>query len=333
MKNQLSKKEILIRSIVDYDYNKIKSIIYASKEQLDISTNEILAKIDISEIEELLDSETVYFGVSRDVFITELKKKMLQFNDLNLEYKSLDDARDQFVIYCIEDEEEALNIELFFHEKEGKIIEIYNSFSNISDDDFDYLSYYQFLFYKDQLINFYPSEQYKLLSEQANKVFNSMINSNKITLTLKDVMEWLDENHEIWQQVEEFKNYYSFVDFHRLYSFFHSIAFEYINYLGECKNALSDFILNNCLNDNNNLLQWYGNYDRLKYEKVLGFNLFFDEFDVTKLEFRCTFFNNIFLKGDEFATIFNFNNLFDDYYHSYLDMLSGDESFQLFHPN
>jgi hypothetical protein len=328
----LTNKELILKSIVDYDFNKIKLIIDETNKSNEFTTNEILQLVDITEIERLLDDETIYYRSSKDVFLVELKRKMLNFNNLKLDYKSIDETGGKYVIFS--PDEEDLIIEFFFKEKDGKIIEIYNSVHSDLIDDFEFSSYYQFLFYEDKLINFYPSGEYLILSENAVNVCSIILNSNNCILTLVEVTKWLEENKELKLEVEKYKNCLVFVEFNRLYSFFHSITSEYLIYLSECKKALSDFIINNCLADKNNLIQWFVLYNRLKFEHIQGFNLFFEEFDYSKLELRCVFYKNIVLKGEEFATLYNFNVLFDEHYDSYLNLLSNEDgTLYLQYPN
>lgn len=270
---------------------------------------------DLEMLELILDDSVDCFGVSKEVFLEKLSYIFTQFKLAGgkgfLKIKEHRKNKGTYYLYL-----KPFNYSIkFVIEEQGKIISLHNPRSNASKEDIENLSSMEIFFGDDEKLDFKPSTEYVMNVYRCTSAHEEMINDNIQTLTSKDICNWVGRHELLYHEVKEEYLMFKYNKFRSLFTTLEYLYRELSNY-EEAKLAIDSF------SDASRaaLKHWLEEHYDLAFCQVNCFGSNFTEMDMEGKVFRSNFYPNIYFKGDDFATIIKFDQLyleqFDIYHNS-----------------
>lgn len=275
-----------------------------------------LQTMDLEMLELIVDDSVDCFGVSKEVFLEKLSYIFTQFRLAGGKgFLKIKEHRKHHGIYYLYLEPFSYSIKFVIEEEQGKIISLHNPRSNASKEDIENLSSMEIFFGDDEKLDFKPSNEYIMNVYRCTCAYEEIITGNIQTLTSKDICSWVNRYALLYHEVKDEFLMYKYNKFRSLFTTLEYLSRELSNY-EEAKLAIDS------LTDESRaaLKHWLEEFYDLAFCQVNCFGSNFTEMDMEGKVFRSNFNPNIYFKGDDFATIIKFDQLyleqFDIYHNS-----------------
>ncbi|HOY38259.1 MAG TPA: hypothetical protein PLK75_03080 [Bacteroidales bacterium] len=269
-----------------------------------------LARMDTVMLDEILDDETPYFGVSKTVFLTKLdfmfylekkrgKKQILKIKQhrkhKEIFYLIFKNSRYATKFIMTDDGEKILSLQQAFSMKER---------DGIGDSLFLDLT-----FYSDEMTDFVPTADYLEKVEKCQQAVDEFFSPLPKFKTSKHISDWIYKYTDLHVQIYDDYLMKKFHEFKVLY-YYIGFLFEYISHYPEAKRALETYDSS----DPYYLSLWLGHYFKLNAFHLVGFGFDFKRVDHTKkiITYR-RFHKTCYFIGDDFFTMLEFINLYAKY--------------------
>jgi len=153
--------------------------------------------LDFEALEVLLDDNRSYMDVSKDLFLSTLKQKINEYENL----KSYESVVEGICNHCNKGckayrfkAENLPSLPLYFEEKEEKVIDIYlcNALKEDSPDENDWDIY--FSFYEEEKVDFKPSVEHLIILQRVEKAVQEFNNLENLGLVpIEEVVHWYNK--------------------------------------------------------------------------------------------------------------------------------------------
>ncbi|MBN2807485.1 MAG: hypothetical protein JXR22_12580, partial [Prolixibacteraceae bacterium] len=158
----------------------------------------------------------------------------------------------------------------------------------------------------DEHVGFQPSADYLILYSQCLEAIKELIPSETKVYTSNELRSWLNKFKSQYLEVGKHFYYFKFSEFKKLYEALQFLIQRLVHH-PEVKRALSEY------HDLGHYspIDWYRNYERLFYERVLCFDQVFDKIDFEKRILQMgTTSASYYFTGDDFFDLVDFNEIY-----------------------
>jgi len=167
---------------------------------------EAFKSLDFEALQNLLDDNRSYMDVSKDLFLSTLKQKINEYENL----KSYESVVEGICTHCNKGckaykfkAENLPSLPLYFEEKEGKVTDIYlcNALKEDKPDEHDWYIY--FSFYEEEKLTFKPSIEHLIILQRVEKAVEEFNNLEKIGLvSIEEVVYWYNKCQLLARELE-----------------------------------------------------------------------------------------------------------------------------------
>lgn len=197
---------------------------------------EAFKSLDFDALQNILDDNRSYMDVSKDLFLSTLKQKINEYENL----KSYESVVEGICTHCNKGckaykfkAENLPSLPLYFEEKDGKVIDIYlcNSLKEDNPDEHDWDIY--FSFYEEEKVDFNPSIEHLIILQRIEKAVQEFNNLEDLGLVpIEEVVHWYNKCKLLAKELE-LNNPFVRIKYK---------AFEHINSLyGKVSNVVNNF--------------------------------------------------------------------------------------------
>lgn len=167
---------------------------------------EAFKSLDFDALQNLLDDNRSYMDVSKYLFLSTLKQKIDEYENL----KSYENVVEGTCNHCNKGckaykfkAENSPSLPLFFEEKEGKVTDIYlcNALKEDNPDEHDWDIF--FSFYEEEKVDFKPSVEHLIILQRVEKAVEEFNNLEKIGLVpIEEVVYWYNKCKLLAKELE-----------------------------------------------------------------------------------------------------------------------------------
>lgn len=266
-----------------------------------------LQVMNVDMLDLVLNDTCTYFGAPKEVFFERLSY-------ISNQYK-LSGCKESFKIKQYKSHKNYYALMLPFlslcnkfiiEEKANKIVRIYNDKIVKTKEDLECLSQFDFFFGDDEKVDFRPTTDYIMALHDSTNAYEELNNDKFTTLTSKDMHKWLDKHASLYEYVSINFLFFKLNNFRHLY-FAIKFTSQQIQYYNIVDEALKSYPAIHYLSS---VKEWLDKYFDLYYYKTQYFSDFISEIDVYNKTIKYEPRYNIYLKGDDFLSVFLFNELF-----------------------
>ena len=183
--------------------------------------------LDFEALEVLLDDNRSYMDVSKDLFLSTLKQKIDEYENL----KSYESVVEGICNHCNKGckaykfkAKNLPSLPLYFEEKDGKVIDIYlcNALKEDKPDEHDWDIY--FSFYEEEKVDFKPSLEHLIILQRVEKAVQEFNNLEELGLVpIEESVHWYNKCKILAKELELNNpfvriKYKAFVHINALYS-------------------------------------------------------------------------------------------------------------------
>jgi hypothetical protein len=167
---------------------------------------EAFKSLDFDALQNLLDDNRSYMDVSKDLFLSTLKQKIDEYEDIKSYENVVEGTCNHCNKGCKAYKFKAKNLPslpLYFEEKDGKVTDIYlcNALKEDNPDKHDWDIY--FSFYEEEKVDFKPSVEHLIILQRVEKAVEEFNNLEKNGLVpIEEVVHWYDKYKLLAKELE-----------------------------------------------------------------------------------------------------------------------------------